>query len=220
MTKFSLEEFENGVKIYQDEALYKFTSDSIKLAKFCKIKPRDNVLDMCAGCGVVGFYAYSISPFNKLYFNEIQQQMCELIDKNIKLNQLESKSEILCKDLKDLTIDDFGKFLDVIVCNPPYFKANSKIKLDESIAMCRHEIKTNLHIIICVAGRLLKSKGRFCLIVPADRLCETINLLGENKLEVKKIDVYAHQGEATVCLIEAVKGANSGVKIKILKENV
>ena len=69
MTNLTLEHFDNGIKIYQDENLYKFTSDAIKLAKFCKIKSTDNVLDMCAGSGVVGLYAYSVKSYNKIYFN-------------------------------------------------------------------------------------------------------------------------------------------------------
>ena len=129
MTNLSLEHFENGVKLYQDKTLYKFTSDAINLAKFCNIKHSDSVLDMCAGCGVVGMYAYSITPFSKLYFNDIQKSMCDLIDKNIKLNNMQDVCKVLYKDLKDLSLDDFGKPLDVIVCNPPYFKLNGKINI-------------------------------------------------------------------------------------------
>lgn len=220
MTKLTLEQFENGVRIYQNEKLYKFTSDSIKLAKFCNIKHTDNVLDMCAGSGVVGFYAYSILNFNKLYFNDIQPEMCELIKKNINLNNLQNKCKIICKNLNELNIADFDKPLDVIICNPPYFKVNGKIKPNEKVAMCRHEITTNLRQIIVKAGQLIKNKGRFYLIVPADRMCETINLFGLSGFEVKKIEIYNTNDTATVCIFEAVKGAQSGVKIKILKESL
>ena len=220
MTNLSLEQFENGVKIYQDESLYKFTSDAIKLAKFCNIKHSDNVLDMCAGSGVVGFYVYSITNFNRLYLNDIQPKMCELIEKNIALNNLQCKASVICKDLSDLSESDFEKPLDVIVCNPPYFKLNGKLKQDESVAMCRHEISTNLEKIVSKAGRLIKNKGRFYLIVPANRMCESVILLSRNGFEVKQMQIYNSHNTATVCLIEAVKGAKSGVDIKILKENV
>ena len=218
MTNLSLEQFENGMKLYQDESLYKFTSDSIKLAKFCKFKPGDNVLDMCAGCGIVGFYAYNLNPCNKIYFNDIQPKMCDLVNKNIELNSLQAKTEILCKDLKDLDLSDFEKHLDVIVCNPPYFKLNGKIKQDISKAMCRHEIATNLAQIIEIASKLLKSKGRFYLVVPSDRLSECVILLSKNNLEVKKMEIYHSNGNATICLFEGVKNSKSGVDIKIKKE--
>lgn len=220
MTNLSLEIFGNGVKIYQNESLYKFTSDAIKIAKFCNIKNNDNVLDMCAGCGVVGFYAYSINKCNKLYFNEIQPQMCDLIDLNVKLNNLEDKCKILCKDLNYLSLKDVDKPLDVITCNPPYFKANGKVKQNLSIAMCRHEICVNLAQIVKKASGLLKSGGRFYIVVPADRMCECVNLLTNNRLEVKNIQMYYSNDTATVCLMESVKNAKSGVLIKVSKEGV
>jgi tRNA1(Val) A37 N6-methylase TrmN6 len=220
MTNLALEHFENGVKLYQDENLYKFTSDAIKLAKFCKFKSTDNVLDMCAGSGVVGFYAYSLNKCNKIYFNDIQPQMCELIAKNIQLNSLQGKCEVLCNDLKDLKLSNFGKLLDVIVCNPPYFKLNGKIKEDLNKAICRHEIATNLKTIITTASKLLKSKGRLYLVIPCNRLCECINLLSENRLEVKNMEIYHTNNKATVSMMECVKDAKSGIDIKIKKGNL
>ena len=218
MTNLSLEHFENGVKLYQDNVLYKFTSDSIKLAKFCNIKHTDDVLDMCAGCGVVGFYAYSICNFNSLIFNEIQPKMCDLIQENIQLNNLEHKCKVLCKDLALLEVKDFDKPLDVILCNPPYFKLNGKIKTDDSVAMCRHEIKTNLSTIIATASRLIKDKGKFYFIIPADRMCEAVELCAKNKFKIKCMEMYHTNSQATVCLLEAIKGSKDGVRIKILEE--
>lgn len=218
MNSLSLEQFENGVRIYQDESLYKFTSDAIKLAKFCNIKHTDNVLDMCAGSGVVGFYAYSITPFNKLYFNDIQPEMCELINKNIELNNLQDSCEVLYKNLNDLTLEEFVKPLDVIICNPPYFKVNGKIKQDEKIAMCRHEMYTNLAQIIEKSSQLIKDKGRVYIIIPADRMCEGVVLFNRFRFEIKRMEIYGHNDNATVCIFEAIKNAKSGVKIKVLRE--
>lgn len=220
MTNLSLEHFENGVKLYQDNNLYKFTSDAIKLAKFCNIKHTDNVLDMCAGCGVVGLYAYSINKCNKIYFNEIQNSMCDLINKNIDINGLSDCAKVLNKDLNNLAPSDFDKPLDVIMCNPPYFKVNGKIKADESVAMCRHEITTNLSQIIAKAGQLIKNAGRFYLIIPADRLGECMVLLNRSGFETKNVEMFYSKDVVTVCVLESVKGGKAGLKIKIKKENL
>ena len=215
MTNLTLEKFENGISFYQDENLYKFTSDSIKLAKFCKIKPTDHVLDMCAGNGVVGIYAYSIKPFNKLYLNDIQSSMCDLIAKNIKLNKLEDSCKILCRDLNQLKLNDFDKKLDVILCNPPYFKLNGKIKQDFDKAVCRHEIATNLSQIIAKSSKLIKSKGKFYLVIPASRLSECIVELNKNNFEPKRIELRVCDEVCSVCLIESVKDAGPGVEVRV-----
>lgn len=218
MTKLSLEKFENGVEIFQDEELYKFTADAISLAKFCNIKQSDIILDMCAGNGVVGLYAYSIKACCKIYFNDIQPNMCDLILKNIRHNNLENQCQVICKDLAQLQLADFAKPLDVIVCNPPYFKLNSgEIKENINIAMCRHEISTNLEKIISKSSELIKDKGKFYLCVPADRLCETIILLHNNKFEVKNISIINNKSVVRLCLLESSKNGKSGVKIKLME---
>ena len=215
MNNLSIEQFENGIKIYQDNNMYKFTSDAINLAKFAKIKPKDNVLDLCAGCGVVGLYAYSIKPFNKLYFNEIQTSMCQLIEKNIQINQLQEKCKIINDDLNNLTLSQFAKPLDVILCNPPYFKVNSKINPKQELAMCRHEIATNLSQIVAISSKLIKSGGKLYLVLPAERLCECVVELDKVDFEVKQVELITHKNLAEICLIEAVKFGKSGVNISV-----
>ena len=221
MNSLSLEVFENGVEIFQDESLYKFTADAISLAKFCNIKHTDHVLDMCAGSGVIGLYAYSISSCNALYFNDIQPCMCELISKNISHNGLDERCKVVCKDLHDLQVDDFAKRLDVIICNPPYFKLNSgDVKQDRRIAMCRHEIATNLNKIISKAGELIKDGGKFYLCIPADRMSEAIVLLEENKFATKRMQIIFNRKEARLCLLESVKNGKSGMRITMVEEGL
>ena len=221
MNNLTLEKFENGVEIFQDESLYKFTADSISLAKFCNIKSTDHVLDMCAGSGVIGLYAYSIKSFAKLYLNDIQECMCDLMQKNIMHNKLSDKCKVICKDLAALNISDFGKHLDIIMCNPPYFKLNAgEVKDDVNIAMCRHELCTNLESIISKSSGLIKDKGKFYICIPADRLCETIILLNKYRFEAKRMQISYHNINARLCLIECVKNAKSGIKIEMMKEGL
>lgn len=221
MDNFSIDKFENGIEFFQNENLYKFTSDAIKLAKFCKISPQSKVLDMCAGSGVVGIYAYSIKKFSKLYLNEIQPSLCELIDKNINHNNLLSVAISICKNLKDLSVKDTDGLVDVILCNPPYFKIEQgKVKNNKNIAMCRHEIATTLSEIIKKCSELLKDKGKLYLVLPTERLCECIALLTNNKLEAKQIDLEFSKNSAKLSLIEAIKGGKSGVKINKIGENL
>ena len=116
MTKiddFKLEHFDvvnpskNGITeitVYQSDNYYKFTQDAIMLAKFCNIKHSDDVLELCAGSGIISFYAYSLYPFSHLYFNEIQKEMCEIIEENIAYNGFQRRSKIYNCNLKDLKL--------------------------------------------------------------------------------------------------------------------
>ena len=86
--------------------------------------------------------------------------------------------------------------------------------------MCRHEITTNLQQIINKASDLIKNNGKFYIIIPSNRLCECVLMLGGRGFEVKRIEMYHTNSAATVCLLESVKCGKSGVLIKVLKEGV
>ena len=218
---FKLENFGNGISVYQSEELYKFTQDAVLLAKFCNIKHTDNVLELCAGSGIISFYAYSLCPFNHLYLNEIQPEMCKIIEENIKFNNFKRKSKIFNCNLKDLKLSDFNKPVDVAICNPPYQKVNGKSLINEKkeIALARHEIEATLEDIIKKSSELIKDKGRLYMVHLASRSAELVALCHNYKLEVKKMKfIFTNQKEAYLVLIEAVKNANPGVRI--LKEEI
>lgn len=217
---FKLEHFDNGITVCQSDSYYKFTQDAILLAKFCNIKHSDDVLELCAGSGVISFYAYSLCPYNHLYFNEIQQEMCEIIEENIKFNNLGRRSKIYNCNLKDLKLIDFKKNLDVIICNPPYQKVNAESKINEKheIAIARHEIEATLEDIIKKSSELLKDKGRLYLVHVAQRSAEICSLSNKYGMEVKQMKfIFNGEKDAYLVLCEIVKGAKSGVKI--LKNN-
>lgn len=221
LDNFKLEHFDNGISIYQSDSYYKFTQDAVLLAKFCNIKHSDNVLELCAGSGVISFYAYSLCNFNHLYFNEIQPEMCEIIEENIKFNGFKRKSKIFNCNLKDLKLSDFPKSLDVIICNPPYQKVNNKSLINErrEIAIARHEIEATLEDIIKKSSELLKDKGRLYLVHIAPRVTEIIIYCAKYNMQVKRMKfIFNGEKEAYLVLIEAVKGAQIGVRVTKNKE--
>ncbi len=218
---FKLEHFDNGIAVYQSDNYYKFTQDAIMLAKFCNIKHSDDVLELCAGSGVISFYAYSLCPFNHLYFNEIQTDMCKIIEENIAFNGFKRRSKIFNCNLKELKLTDFKKHLDVVICNPPYFKVDSKAKINEKyeIAVARHELEATLEDIISKSSELLKDKGRLYMVHLATRSAEVCALCSKYKMEVKRMKfIFNGEKEAYLVLIEAIKNAKPGVRITKNKE--
>lgn len=217
-----LEHFDNGISIIQSDNLYKFTQDAILLANFCNIKHSDNVLELCAGSGVISFYAYSLCPYSHLYFNEIQPEMCAIIQENIDFNNFKRRSKIFNCNLKDLKLADFPKNLDVIICNPPYQKVNPTSKINErpEIALARHEIEATLEDIIKKSSELLKDKGRLYMVHLSSRSTEIVCLCEKYGMQVKHMKfVFTNEKEAYLVLVEAVKGAKPGVRITKNKEN-
>ena len=73
-----------GMKIYQDDGLYKFTSDSVLLSRFARAKKEDVVADFCAGSGIVGlhFYALNRPVVKRLVLFEMQKTLCACQERN------------------------------------------------------------------------------------------------------------------------------------------
>ena len=212
-----------GLKVLQDDELYTFTSDAILLAKFARVKAGEVVADFCAGCGIVGFELYGLSPdkISSVTFFEMQKSLFDLIEENIALNGLKDKFCAHNIMIQDLPKNLYGKY-SLIVCNPPYMKALSgENDAKAEIAVCRREIYLDLKDLVIAIGRGLKYGGRACIVHRADRLIDLVCLMRENGIEPKRIvPVLPKKGKKPyLVLVEGVKGGKSGLELCQATEN-
>ena len=118
------------------------------------------------------------------------------------------------KNLKNMYTSDS---VDVITCNPPYFKysSTSNINEDEHKVIARHEKMITLDDILSLARYLLKNNGCIVMVHRTDRLIEIINAFQKYGLEVKKIRfVYPRiNSESNMVLIEGRKNGKVGLKL-------
>ena len=205
-----------GLKIYQDDELYRFTSDAVVLTKFAEKRKGDVVADFCSGSGIVGMHYYALNnQIKSVDLIEIQPELASLSEKSVELNGLSDKFTVINKPIQELGNEYNGKY-SLILCNPPYKKAgsgepNGNIK----IAMCRHEITVTQEEIVAIAAKKLKHGGRFCICQRTERLTDLIVTLRQNGLEPKRIQMVTGTvgGAPYLVLIEAVKGIRPALKI-------
>ena len=206
----------NGIKIYQDDDLYHFTSDSVLLSKFARVKKGDVVADFCSGSGIVGFHLFGLNPdlIASVTFFEMQSPLYELSKKSIVLNGLEEKFSAENIRLQDIGTEYAGKF-SLIVCNPPYMPVgNGFIDKKDCVAVCRTELTLTLKDLVKAVSKCLKFGGRVNLVHRADRLVEVITELKAENIEPKKLQfVSGGDKEPYLFMIEGVKGGKSGIKV-------
>ena len=212
----------NGIKVYQDDELYTFTSDSILLSKFANAKKNEDVADFCAGSGIVGFNFYALNKdlVKNLTFFEMQTAMFNLINKSIEQNGLDKVCT--AKNVKLQEIDNsFNERFSLILCNPPYMKVeNGEINHLDNIAVCTSEVCLSLSELCLAFNKCLKFGGRVCLVHRADRLVEVICELKKNNIEPKRLQLVGAKGkEPYLFMLEGVKGGKSGIKILNTAEN-
>ena len=217
MTKVLNDLFDYGLKIYQDDEVFKFSLDSILLAEFVNVKLRDkNILDLCTGNAPIPLIL-STKTKAKIDGMEIQKYIYDLGVLSVKENNCEKQIKLINDDIKNHTKYFPGNIFDIITCNPPYFKCNETSLLNSSMskAIARHEIKINLCDIIKIVNKLLKENGYFYISYRVERLEELIDLLKENNLQIKRIQfVYSNQkSESELVLLETVKNGKQGLKV-------
>ncbi len=205
----------NGLKIYQDDDLYCFTSDAVLLSKFASVKKGDVVADFCSGSGIVGINLFALNGgVDSVTLVEMQEELFLLSKKTIEYNGLQDKiTAINCK-VQELD-KSFNEKFSLIVCNPPYMvKNNGEFSEDYKIAVCKAEIELTLSELVKAVAKALKYKGRFAVVHRADRLAEIFDEMKKNKIEPKRMQlVCAKNKQPYLVLIEGVKGGNPGIKI-------
>ncbi len=204
----------DNLKIYQYTNGYAFTSDSVLLANFVKTKKSDICVEIGAGSGIISILVnYKTKP-KKIYAFEMQQKYCLLAKTNVDYNNMNNIEIVESKIQNYKNFIDFN--VDVVFCNPPYYKNQTcKPSEDESIAMCKHESFLPLEELIYCVSKLLKFKGKFYIVYPANRVCELVYKLKQYGLEPKKM-FFAQPNtkkEANTVYIECVKGGKEGVKV-------
>lgn len=208
--------FSTDVKIIQNKDVFSYSIDSVLLSRFPKFPSKGLIVDLCSGNGAVGLFA-STKTKAKIVEIEIQKRLADMGQRSIELNQLQNQVSMINDDLKNIMNHVPRSKVDLILCNPPYFKASETSKKNASrhYLLARHEITTNLDEICRISQQALKTKGRLAIVHRPDRFLEIIDTLKKYKLAPKRIQfVYPKANkDANMLLIEAIKdGSPDGMK--------
>jgi tRNA1Val (adenine37-N6)-methyltransferase len=187
------------------------------LGQFSRIRKNEKVVDLGTGCGILPLLLSQTTKPHSFVGVEIQKELAELANKNVRLNHLEDRVWILQKDFRELKEAFPPGSFDVVLSNPPYRKYRTgRVNPAMDKAIARHEIRGTLEDLISIASYLLPPKGRCYLIFPALRTVDLLVVLRSQKLEPKRLQfVHPHIGEeAKFILSESIK--DSGVELKVM----
>lgn len=182
---WELDYLTDGSPIFQCKKYYTFTSDSVELAKFVEEDSIGTLVDFCSGSGIVGLEIIGRIKTHKLVQFEIQPELANLCSYTNKYNN--SKTEIILYN-ESLTLADKYFFdVDVVCCNPPYFKKGSgKINESSSKSLARHELSVTLEEIISTASKILKVGGSLYFIHIKERFDELKKLAKKYNFAIAK----------------------------------
>ena len=164
----------HGLKIIQNKSYYTFTSDSVILANFIKLKKKDKCVEIGAGCGVISVLLTAKTEFDNIKAFEIQSDMARLAEKNVLLNDLQDKISIISDDVRNYKQYIDSESIDVVFSNPPYMRKDTVLNKNPIRTSARHEESLPINDLCrCVYG-MLKFGGKFFVVYTAERTCELI----------------------------------------------
>lgn len=203
------------VQIGQHADGHRFTLDSILLADFCRMRPRDKVLEPGAGSGVISLLLAKKFPKTTITAVELQPEAAELCRWNAHVNALQERVMVIEGDIWALRgLTAAGSF-GVIVANPPYARAGTgRASPRPKRRTARQERSAPLEAWLDLE-RLLKNGGKYFLVYSAARAAEILSALRARKLEPKRLRLVHpfRDKPASLVLIEAVKSAGTGLEV-------
>lgn len=177
---------------YLQPEFYRFNEDSIRLVKWIQateFRPY-RILDLGAGCGVIGIeLALVLSP-NELTLLEVQPEFLPYLEENCKkiLPKTISHS-IIVNSFHELSTT---KKFDLIVCNPPYYlPGKGELAKNKNRAIARSFLIDSWPLLLNKMSELLDTNGKIFLILKLDEnllqmISKGVLLLD---LNLKKYDV-------------------------------
>lgn len=206
-----------GYQLIQKPEGFCFGVDAVLLSDFVKIKPGQNVLDLCTGSGVIPILLAAKTSAGHLTGLELQEDYADMATRSVRYNHLEDKIDILCGDVKE------GKKLfqpasfQVVTVNPPYMTDNHGLKnVYEPKTIARHEVALSLEDVISLASYVLPESGNFFMIHKPFRLAEIFYMMKEYHIEPKRmrlIHPYVDK-EPTMVMIQGTKGGRQRITVE------
>lgn len=201
--------YQGRILALQKKQGYRFSIDAPLLADFIQTEEGDDLLELGTGNGIISLLL-SIKKFRSLTAVEIQTSLADLARRNVFMNNLQDRIQIVHQDLRSF---DPGIKYDVIFSNPPYHrKDNGRQSFNMEKAIAKHELKCEIFDIMRTVSRLLKKKGRAYFIFPIRRQEEFIRAVEKVDLRISKRRDVCPRDKSAPNLFLSECGFSSGAK--------
>ena len=205
-----MENLPNGLTLSLCNGAFPLSTDSMLLAHFARLPKQARVLDLGSGCGTLGLLLCSKNSTCRVTGVELQEQAHLEALENIRRNELSSRMESICADLRSVSERFSPGSFSCCVSNPPYFSGGAA---SQKLAAARQEGSCTPEDLFSCGSHLLKFGGDFFLVHKPERLAQLIATATRHKLEAKRLCLVRHREGAPVNLIllQLRKGAKPGL---------
>ncbi len=197
--------------LYQPESGYCYNSDSLFLYDFISsFNPHAKVLDVGAGCGIVGLLVARDNPKVELEAVEKQDTFIEYATHNARVNKIGYK--LHKADFLELDIQEKYNY---IISNPPFYPNGAKKSDNEMLFNARYNVNLPMNDFFKKVSQLLKPHAHFIFCYDASQFA--LICVELDKVKLKVVDVqFVHSKidrGASLVMIHARNGSKSLMKV-------
>ena len=206
-----MEHLPNGLTLSLCDGAFPLSTDSMVLSHFVHLPRNARVLDLGSGCGTLGLLLCGKDQSCHVTGVELEEKAHLEALENIRRNQLSSRMESLCADLRSVSERFSPGSFSCCISNPPYFSGGAASR---TLATARQEGSCTPDDLFRCGGSLLKFGGDFFLVHKPERLGQLITAAAKYRLEAKRLCLVRHREGAPVnlILIQLRKGAKPGLQ--------
>jgi tRNA1(Val) A37 N6-methylase TrmN6 len=206
----TLDAFYHGrIRVLQGKKGYRFSVDAPLLADFVRTREEDEALEIGTGSGIIALLL-SVKPFRRITALEIQAGLADLARRNVALNGLEGRIEVVEADFRTY---EPGRRFDLVFSNPPYIgKTAGFLSASAEKSAAKHELHGAIGDFMRKTAEWLAPGGRACFVYPEKRRTDFLAAAGESGLGVRRLRfVHPRDGEpANLFLVELGHATKAG----------
>ena len=163
----TLDAFHRGrVRVLQKKKGYRFSVDAPLLADFVRTRAGDETLEIGTGSGIISLLL-GARPFRRITALEIQPELADLARRNVLLNGLEGRIEVVEADFRSYEPD---RKIDLVFSNPPWIRKSSGfLSRSAEKSAAKHELHGGIEDVLGKTVGWLAPDGRACFVYPEKR---------------------------------------------------
>ncbi|MFZ4542804.1 MAG: tRNA1(Val) (adenine(37)-N6)-methyltransferase [Saprospiraceae bacterium] len=176
-------------QIFQDSCAMKVGTDGVLLGAWANTDQVKHALDIGTGTGIIAIMLAQRNTGIYVDGVEVEEKSSIQAKENMVASPFRERLEVYHTDIQSFAAITNNQY-DLIVSNPPYFSGGTLSSALEKTTV-RHTVKLSHDELIIAAKRLLRPKGKFCVILPfteglrLQELSEKLGLYCTKKTEVK-----------------------------------
>jgi len=205
----------HDLRVIQPSGGYRFSLDPVILCDFAR-PTGGRTIDLGCGCGIIPLLVARLDPESRIVGVELQGEMAELARRNVELNGLSDRVDIIESDILHLGERFPANGFDLVLANPPYRRrGEGRVSPRAGRDLARHESSATLEDFLLAARRLVRTGGRICFIHHPQRLAELLALAQGGRLAPRRLRMV--HGDATAAarmfMVELMKGSRGALEV-------